>query len=131
MAAFHFAMEAQKWKNEGRAGAVFEEIVGAVDLLKTVARNPNGVASQFAAQALRTLGEDIPYKLSYQVATWSPEDVREWIKQIGFANFADTFLDNQVDGDILLQITDEMLREDINMNNGVLRKKFLRKECQH
>ena len=131
MAAFHFAMEAQIRKNEGRAGAVFEEIVGAVDILKTVARNPNGVASQYAAQALRTVGEDIPYKLSYQVATWSPEDVREWVKQSGFANFADTFLDNRVDGDILLQISDEMLREDINMNNGVLRKKFIRKECQH
>ena len=130
MAAFHFAMEAQKRKKEGRAG-VFDEVDGALDMLHTVARTPNGVASQYAAQALRTVGEDIPYQLSYQVVTWSPEDVKEWIKQRGFSDFADTFLDNRVDGDILLQISDEMLREDINMNNGLLRKKFLRKECQH
>ena len=107
-----------------------KEVDGALDILQTVASNPNGVASQYAAQALRTAGVNIPYKLSFQVATWSPEDVMEWTRQIGFSNFADTFLDNRVDGDILLQISDEMLRNDINMNTGVLRKKFLRKECQ-
>ena len=127
IAAFHFAMEAQKRKKDGITGG-FEEVQGAMDILKTVACNPNGIASQYAAQALRTFGEDIPYKLSYQVTTWSPEDVKEWIKQIGFSTFSQTFLDSRVDGDILLQISDEMLQKDINMNNGIQRKKFLRND---
>ena len=104
---------------------VFEEI-GAVEILKTVASNPNGIASQYAAQALRALGHDLPYEISYQVTTWSKEDVKEWLKHIGFSNFADTFMENGVDGDLLLQLSEEMLQEDILMKNGILRRKFLR-----
>ena len=124
LAAFHFAMEAEKRVKEGKGG-VFEEI-GAIDILKKVASSPNGIASKYAAQALRTLGQDIPHKLSQQVPTWSIEDVKEWVKQIGFSNFAEAFVESRVDGDLLLQLSEEMLREDIHMKNGILRRRFLR-----
>ena len=124
LAAFHFCMEAEKKVKEGK-GSVFEEI-GAIDTLKKVASSPNGIASKYAAQALRSLGEDIPHKLSQQVPTWSCEDVKEWVKQIGFSNFAEAFVESRVDGDLLLQLSEEMLREDIHMRNGILRRRFLR-----
>ena len=57
---------------------------------------------------------------------WTKEDVKEWILQTGFSDFADVFLDNQVDGDLLLQVTEEMLLEDIDMKNAIIRKRFLR-----
>ncbi|MFN9942379.1 MAG: hypothetical protein ACK56I_23195, partial [bacterium] len=68
----------------------------------------------------------MPHKLSQQVPTWSVEDVKEWVKQIGFPQFAESFVDSRVDGDLLLQLTEEMLREDIQMKNGILRRRFLR-----
>jgi hypothetical protein len=47
----------------------FQEI-GAVESLKKVASSPNGIASKYAAQTLRLIGEEVPHKLSQQVPTW-------------------------------------------------------------
>lgn len=124
LAAFHFCMEAELKAKQGKA-SIFQEI-GAIEALKKVASSPNGIASKYAAQALRAIGEDVPHKLSQQVPTWCVEDVKEWVKQIGFPQFADSFVESRVDGDLLLQLTEEMLREDINMKNGILRRRFLR-----
>ena len=57
--------------------------IGCVESLRKVASGPNGIASKYAAQTLRLIGEEVPHKLSQQVPTWSVEDVKEWIKQIG------------------------------------------------
>ena len=54
------------------------------------------------------------------------EDVREWVKQIGFSNYAESFDESRVDGDLLLQLTEEMLRDDIGIKNGLLRRRFMR-----
>eukprot|EP00092_Neocalanus_flemingeri_P003601 GFUD01003864.1.p1 GENE.GFUD01003864.1~~GFUD01003864.1.p1 ORF type:complete len:1212 (+),score=220.77 GFUD01003864.1:159-3794(+) len=124
LAAFHFCMEAEIKVKQGKT-SLFEEI-GAIEALKKVASSPNGIASKYAAQALRIIGEDVPHKLSQQVPTWSVEDVKEWVKQIGFANFSEAFVDSRVDGDLLLQLSEDMLREDIQMKNGILRRRFLR-----
>jgi len=124
LAAFHFCMEAEIKVKQGKS-SLFEEI-GAIEALKKVASSPNGIASKYAAQALRILGEDVPHKLSQQVPTWSVDDVKEWVKQIGFANFAENFVDSRVDGDLLLQLSEDMLREDIQIKNGILRRRFLR-----
>ena len=124
LAAFHFCMEAEIKAKQGKT-SMFEDI-GAVAALRKVASSPNGIASKYAAQALRIIGADVPHKLSQQVPTWSVEDVKEWVKQIGFPQFAESFVESRVDGDLLLQLTEEMLREDIQMKNGILRRRFLR-----
>ena len=36
------------------------------------------------------------------------------------------FTSSRVDGDLLMQLTEDMLREDIGIKNGILRKRFLR-----
>ena len=95
-----------------------------------MASSPNGTASQYAAQALRSLGKEISYKLSQQVTSWSKEDVREWLTQTGFSQSAEAFVNNRVDGDLLLQITEEMLRDDIHMENSVTRRRFLRQPSE-
>ncbi len=124
LAAFHFCMEAEIKKQQGKL-ELFSEI-GAIESLKKVASCPNGIASKYAAQTLRLIGEEVPHKLSQQVPTWSVEDVKEWVKQIGFAKFADSFAESRVDGDLLLQLTEDMLQQDISMRNGILRRRFLR-----
>ena len=123
--------------------------IGCVESLRKVASGPNGIASKYAAQTLRLIGEEVPHKLSQQVPTWSVEDVKEWIKQIGnekdtlshtgghkrcyhlamfsgFPIYAESFEESRVDGDLLLQLSEDMLREDIGMRNGILRRRFLR-----
>ncbi|XP_064112730.1 NAD(+) hydrolase sarm1-like isoform X8 [Macrobrachium nipponense] len=124
LAAFHFCMEAGIKKRQGNLD-IFREI-GAIEPLKEVASSPNAIASKYAVQALRLIGEEVPHKLSQQVPLWTPEDVREWVKQIGFSQFCDAFIASRVDGDLLLQLTEENLREDIGIRNGILRQRFLR-----
>ncbi|XP_046980639.1 NAD(+) hydrolase sarm1 isoform X2 [Schistocerca americana] len=124
LAAFHFCMEAGIKKQQGNT-EIFREI-GAIEPLKVVASCPNAVASKYAAQALRLIGEEVPHKLSQQVPLWSTEDVREWVKQIGFAEYANNFTESRVDGDLLLQLTEENLRDDIGIGNGIRRRRFTR-----
>ncbi|XP_055324987.1 NAD(+) hydrolase sarm1 isoform X2 [Sitodiplosis mosellana] len=124
LATFHFCMEAGIKKEQGST-EIFREI-GAIEPLKVVASCPNAIASKFAAQALRLIGEEVPHKLSQQVPLWSVEDVREWVKQIGFAEYEKNFSDSRVDGDLLLQLTEENLRDDIGIENGIRRRRFKR-----
>lgn len=124
LAAFHFCMEAGIKKQQGNTD-IFREI-GAIEPLKKVASCPNAVASKFAAQALRLIGEEVPHKLSQQVPLWSTEDVREWVKQIGFAEYEQNFYDSKVDGDLLLQLNEENLRDDLGVTNGIRRQRFKR-----
>ncbi len=126
LAAFHFCMEAGIIQKSQGSTDIFSEI-GAIDPLKSVASSPNAIASKYAAQTLRLIGEEVPHKLSQQVPLWSSEDVREWVRQIGFDDHCESFADVcKVDGDLLLQLTEEMLRDDIGMRNAILRKRFMR-----
>lgn len=124
LAAFHFCMEAEIKRQQAKTG-LFSEI-GAIESLKKVASSPQGIASTYAAQTLRLIGEEVPHKLSQQVPTWSVDDVKEWVKQIGFPQYSESFVESRVDGDLLLQLSEEMLKEDITMRNGILRRRFLR-----
>lgn len=124
LAAFHFCMEAGIKKQQGNT-EIFHEI-GAIEPLKNVASCPNAVASKYAAQALRLIGEEVPHKLSQQVPLWSTEDVREWVKQIGFIEYASNFVESRVDGDLLLQLNEKNLIEDIGLRNGIQRRRFTR-----
>ncbi|RWS21919.1 sarm1-like protein, partial [Leptotrombidium deliense] len=49
---------------------------------------------------------------------------------IGFSQYCAEFMSSRVDGDLLLQLNEDMLKEDINMRNGILRKRFMR-ELRH
>lgn len=124
LASFHFCMEAGIKKQQGNT-EIFREI-GAIEPLKKVASCPNAIASKFAAQALRLIGEAVPHKLSQQVPLWSVEDVREWVKQIGFGEYEHSFYDSKVDGDLLLQLNETNLKEDLGVVNGIRRKRFER-----
>lgn len=103
----------------------FSEI-GATEALTKVASSPNAIASKYAAQALKLIGEEVPHKLSQQVPLWTVQDVQEWVNQIGFKPYALEFVNSRVDGDLLLQVNESVLREDINIRNGILRRRFLR-----
>ena len=48
------------------------------------------------------------------------------ILQIGFSKETKVFGENEVDGDVLLQLTDVMLAEDLKMHSRLQRHRFLR-----
>lgn len=45
--------------------------------------------------------------------------------QVGFADFADSFRSCQVDGDLLLRLTEEELMESIEMGCAITRKRWV------
>lgn len=61
-----------------------------------------------------------------EVPLWSVEDVVAWVNRAGFQEYAAAFRDCGVDGDMLLQLTDEEIKDDIGIHNGILRKRFIR-----
>jgi len=48
------------------------------------------------------------------------------VRKIGFAEYVPVFEQCGVDGDILLLLKDKDIKEDLEMTNGILRKRFLR-----
>jgi SAM domain (Sterile alpha motif). len=44
----------------------------------------------------------------------------------GFAEYANNFVESRVDGDLLLQLNEEHLRDDIGIHNGIQRRRFER-----
>jgi len=91
-----------------------------------LASSTNRLASKFASQALKIIGEDLPYKLPPQAPLWTTDDVTHWLQQCGFSEYDDQFKECLVDGDLLLTILEDNLSNDLNMSNGITRKRFIR-----
>ena len=57
---------------------------------------------------------------------WTVEDVSSWVARAGFQDYAGSFSELRVDGDMLLHLTETEIRDDIGLANGILRKRFMR-----
>ncbi|XP_060562001.1 NAD(+) hydrolase SARM1-like isoform X2 [Ruditapes philippinarum] len=124
LAAFHFAMEAAIKSEQGKNEIFYE--IGVIEPLRKVASSPNAVASRLAREALQAIGEETPHKLSQQVPLWTTEDVSHWVSEIGFKEYASQFEDCKIDGDLLLQMDEDDMVESIQMNPGMIRRRFQR-----
>jgi len=60
------------------------------------------------------------------VPIWTNEDVLSWVRRAGFSAFAEAFKESEVDGDLLLQLDENNLKNDLGIENGILRKRFTR-----
>lgn len=47
------------------------------------------------------------------LTSWSVEDVSFWLVSQGLGNFMDTFKDNEVDGECLLTLDNQLLKDDL------------------
>ncbi|KAJ8312455.1 hypothetical protein KUTeg_009828 [Tegillarca granosa] len=124
LAAFHFAMEAGIKVEQDRKEVFYE--IEAIEPLKKLASSPNATASKLAAEALKIIGEEIPHRLTQQVPVWSVNDVVFWVTQVGFGDYSGRFGQCKVDGDILLLISEDDLRDSIGITCSIARKRFLR-----
>jgi len=53
------------------------------------------------------------------------EDVRNWSRTNGFSEFADNLWENRVDGDLLLRLTEDELKNEIGIRNGIMKNRFV------
>ncbi|XP_052096651.1 NAD(+) hydrolase sarm1-like [Mytilus californianus] len=124
LAAFHFAMEAGI-KSLQKNTKIFYEI-GAISPLKRLASSQNATTSKLACEALRIIGENLPHKLTAQVPVWTVEDVKFWVSQNGFEEFAVNFERCKGDGDLLLTLTEGDLSGSLHMKCRIAHKRFMR-----
>jgi len=61
-----------------------------------------------------------------RVPQWSVDDVCTWLHQIGFTDYCEVFRQVGVDGDLLLPLKEKEIKEDLDMTNGIVRRRFLR-----
>lgn len=87
-----------------------------------VCYSTSSTTSSLAKKVLRLIGEEVPRRILPTVPNWKPCEVQTWLQQIGFTKFCPNFLEHQVDGDILLRLTEEELQEDLGMGSSITRK---------
>uniref|UniRef100_A0A183SAA4 SAM domain-containing protein n=1 Tax=Schistocephalus solidus TaxID=70667 RepID=A0A183SAA4_SCHSO len=76
--------------------------------------------------ALSLLGIPIPKCLSMQVCRWTVEEVVFWMSRIGFGNLVDKVRNLNIDGDLLLTMTENELRDDLGLSSSLTRRRFIR-----
>ncbi|XP_005402811.1 PREDICTED: sterile alpha and TIR motif-containing protein 1 [Chinchilla lanigera] len=123
--AFYLCAEAAIKSLQGKT-KVFSDIGAIQSLKRLVSYSTNGTTSALAKRALRLLGEEVPRRIEPCVASWKEAEVQTWLQQIGFSQYRDSFREQQVDGDLLLRLTEEELRTDLGMKSGITRKRFFR-----
>ncbi|XP_069004082.1 NAD(+) hydrolase SARM1 [Embiotoca jacksoni] len=125
IAAFYLCVETSI-KSRQRNTKIFQEI-GAVQSLKRIVMYcNNGTACTLAKRALSMMGEEVPKRILSCVPNWKSCEVQTWLQQVGFSANCDRFQELQVDGDLLLNITEQELSSDLGMMAGLTRKRFLR-----
>lgn len=55
---------------------------------------------------------------------WSVEETKEWLEEQGFGRYATTFGENDIDGELLLQLTNDDLRDELQILSFGDRKKL-------
>ncbi|XP_060115477.1 NAD(+) hydrolase SARM1 [Heteronotia binoei] len=125
IAAFYLCVEATI-KARQKKTKIFTEIGAIQSLKRIVCYSPNGTTSSLAKKALRAMGEEVPQRLLPTVPNWKPLEVQKWLQQIGFVKYCPLFLEHQVDGDLLLRLTEEDLKGDLGMDSSITRKRFFR-----
>jgi len=74
----------------------------------------------------KTHTDMVLHNLNLEVPNWTVKDVSVWIKKIGFEKYVDDIIELELDGDLLLKLDESNLQSDLNITNGILRKRFMR-----
>nr|XP_009664796.1 PREDICTED: sterile alpha and TIR motif-containing protein 1 [Struthio camelus australis] len=125
IAAFYLCTEAAI-KTRQKKTKIFSEIGATQSLKRIVCYSTSGTTSSLAKKVLRMIGEEVPRRILPTVPNWKTFEVQTWLQQIGFNKYCQSFLDHQVDGDILLRLTEKELQEDLGMDSSITRKRFFR-----
>ncbi|NXK65465.1 SARM1 protein, partial [Sylvietta virens] len=125
VAAFCLCTEAAIKARQGKT-QIFGEIGATQSLKRIVCYSTSSTTSSLAKKVLRMIGEEVPRRILPTVPNWKCCEVQTWLQQIGFSKYCQRFLDHQVDGDILLRLTEQELQKDLGMDSSITRKRFFR-----
>uniref|UniRef100_A0A3Q3GZ25 NAD(+) hydrolase SARM1 n=1 Tax=Labrus bergylta TaxID=56723 RepID=A0A3Q3GZ25_9LABR len=125
IAAFYLCVESSI-KSRQRNTKIFQEIGAVQSLKRIVMYSSNGTACSLAKRALSLMGEEVPKRILSSVPNWKSCEVQRWLQQVGFSAYCDRFQELQVDGDLLLNVTDQDLSADLGMTAGLTRKRQVR-----
>ena len=50
------------------------------------------------------------------ITLWTTLDITNWLKNIGFEMYCDIFLNEEINGSVLLELTNEYLKNDLHIN---------------
>ena len=62
---------------------------------------------------------------SKTIRQWNYEDVSEWLSQLGLECYIGSFREMKVDGYLILDLTDEDMKEELNIQSKLHRKKLI------
>ncbi|KAM7139843.1 NAD(+) hydrolase SARM1 isoform 5-T5 [Macrochelys suwanniensis] len=125
IALFYLCTEAAI-KARQKKTKIFSEIGAAQSLKRIVCYSTNTTASSLAKKALCMMGEEVPRRILPTVSSWKPIEVQTWLQQTGFNKYCQSFLEHEVDGDLLLRLSETDLWEDLGMASSIIRKRFFR-----
>ncbi|XP_071994194.1 NAD(+) hydrolase SARM1 isoform X1 [Engystomops pustulosus] len=125
IAAFYLCVEAAI-KSQHKNTKVFNEIGATQSLRRIVCYSVDCTVSTLAKKALQMIGEDVPSRIARSVPNWKPLEVQHWLQQIGFNKYSQAFLEHQIDGDLLLRLSETDLTVDLGMTSSITRKRFMR-----
>ncbi|ETE57518.1 Sterile alpha and TIR motif-containing protein 1, partial [Ophiophagus hannah] len=120
------AAEVHRLIDQLMSSTIFAEIGAIQSLKRIVCYSANGTTSMLAKRALCSMGEEVPRRLLPTVPNWKTPEVQKWLQQIGFVKYCARFLEHQVDGDLLLRLSEEDLLSDLAMSSSITRKRFFR-----
>ncbi|XP_001949141.1 sterile alpha and TIR motif-containing protein 1-like [Acyrthosiphon pisum] len=112
-------------KKQLRKKSMFRAI-NVIKPLEKVAIFSNDTTSRLTDQSCQLIVEEVPYRPNTSVHQWSAEDVCKWFKKNGFSELANNLLENRVDGDLLLRFTEDELKNEIGIHNGIMKNRFIR-----
>ncbi|TRY95371.1 hypothetical protein DNTS_035708 [Danionella cerebrum] len=124
IAAFYLCVETSI-KSRQRNTKIFQEIGAVQSLKRIVMYSSNATVCSLAKRALTMMREEIPRRIPSSVPNWKSGEVQTWLQQIGFSAFSEHFQELQVDGDLLLNITEQDLIQDLGMTSGLTRKRLV------
>ncbi|XP_074869790.1 NAD(+) hydrolase SARM1 [Carettochelys insculpta] len=125
IAVFYLCVEAAI-KARQKKTKIFSEIGAAQSLRRIVCYSSNSTASGLAKTTLHLMGEAVPRRILPTVPSWKASEVQTWLQQTGFNDYCQSFLDHEVDGDLLLRLTESDLQADLGMASSIIRKRFFR-----
>merc|ERR1711871_977678 len=89
--------------------------------INTSERDKNSVAQTTAAEQKRNLS-----LIDISLPTWTNNEVLEWLKELHYEHYAPKFKELLIDGELLLEMTDEDLKSDLDISVRLHRVKLLK-----
>lgn len=85
----------------------------------------NNKKKQAADKGSSSIKKQEVKNLSMDISSWTEEEVRQWLDEQNFSNYATSFCENMINGEMLLSLTESELEQDLKIENRLHRRRLL------